>query len=97
MKKILSILLVSVILFGCTENKRYTKSVKRHYENGQLKSEGNWKDGKMEGLWKYYYENGQLELEGNQKDGKTDGLWKKYYENGQLKYESIYKNGNKIE
>ena len=31
-----------------------------YYENGQLKLEGNFKNGKNDGLWKHYHENGQL-------------------------------------
>ena len=42
------------------------------YENGQKKSEENWKDGKREGKWTVWYENGQL-MEEN------------YYKNGELK------------
>jgi antitoxin component YwqK of YwqJK toxin-antitoxin module len=29
------------------------------YSNGQLKEEGNWKDGELDGLVKTWYENGQ--------------------------------------
>ena len=32
--------------------------------------EGEYKDGKKVGLWKYYYENGQLGKEEEYKDGK---------------------------
>ena len=40
------------------------------YDNGNLESEGNDKDGRQDGLWKYWHENGQLQYEGNYKDGK---------------------------
>ena len=63
---------------------------KYYHENGQLKSEGNFKDNKKEGLWKWYYENSQLKYEGIFKDGKQEGLWKWYYENGQLEKEINY-------
>jgi len=61
-----------------------------YYENGQLKLEGNFKNGKNDGLWKRYYENGQLHQEGYMKNGQYDGLWKHYHENGQLKYKCEY-------
>ena len=41
-----------------------------HYENGQKKQEGNYKEGKLDGLVTLWYENGQKESEGNYKDGK---------------------------
>jgi len=80
MKNILSILLVSVILFGCSENrvlldeltnKRTEKSELMYYE-GVL----------FNGIGFDIYENGQLELEWNYKDGKMDGLQKEWYKNG---------------
>ena len=52
--------------------------------------EGNFIDGKQEGLCKGYYENGQLKLERYYKNGKKEGLEKNYDENGQLKLEIYY-------
>jgi hypothetical protein len=63
--------------------------------NGQLKSEGLYKDGKGEGLVKEYYENGQLKREGVYKSGMEEGAFKDYYENGKLKSETEYKRGVK--
>ena len=40
------------------------------YENGQKKSEGNFKDGKKDGKRTSWNENGQIEVEENFKDGK---------------------------
>ena len=88
MKKLLLLLLcVPLIGFGQTEYEKI------YYENGQLKLEVNYKDGKEEGLWKGYYDNSQLRMEGNYKDGKQEGLWKGYYDNGQLRSEGNYKDG----
>ena len=42
---------------------------KGYHENGQLLVEGDLKDGKEEGLWKFYNENGQLDEEVYFKDG----------------------------
>jgi len=47
------------------ESKPYTGIVYGVYENGQLKEEGNCKDGEKDGLWKSYYENGQLKSHTN--------------------------------
>ena len=63
---------------------------------GQLRREGNIKDGKRDGLWRsYYHKNGTLQEELNFKDGKKDGLWRWYNENGQLRYEGYWKDGGK--
>lgn len=43
---------------------------KLYYENGDLKSEVNYKAGKLEGLSKKYYENGYLIAEYYYKGGK---------------------------
>ena len=65
MKKLLLLLIfVPLIGLGLTEYK------KEYYENGQLKEEGNWKDGERDGFQNRYYKNGQLESEGNFKDGE---------------------------
>ena len=53
-----------------------------HY-NRQLKSEGNYKDGKRDGLYQEWYENGQLLSEANYKDGQLVGLYQEWYENGE--------------
>ena len=65
------------------------------YRNEQLKSEGNYKEGKKDGLTKRWYENGQLELEENYREGKEDGLCKRWYkkEKIQLELEENYTYG----
>ena len=75
------------------ETEAFTGIIKLYYENGNLESESNFKDGKQEGLSKLYYENGDLESEGNFKDGKGEGLAKEYYENGYLMAQYYYKDG----
>ena len=45
------------------------------YENGQIKSEGKFKDGKEDGKWTAWHSNGQKLKESNYKDGKKDGKW----------------------
>ena len=63
------------------------------YENGQLKSERNYKEGKENGFQKQWYESGQLQSEASFKDGSLDGLKKYWYKSGQLLYEENYKEG----
>ena len=44
-----------------------------YYDNGELESKGNYKDGKRDGYWEDYWDNGQLESKGNFVDNKKDG------------------------
>ena len=67
-----------------------------YHENGVLKTEVPFKDGKREGLAKDYYESGALKGEMPYKDDKMEGLGKAYYENGELKGEILYRNGEPV-
>ena len=67
MKKILSILLVSVILIGCGGS---SIMVKTDWNNGDGKIERHYKNGKNDGIWKKWYKNDQLQYEKNYKDGE---------------------------
>ena len=58
-----------------------------------LRTETNYKNGKLHGLWERYYDNGKLAYKKNYKDGKLHGLWERYYDNGQLWFKENYKNG----
>ena len=61
------------------------------YENGQVKSKGEIKDGKYDGKWTYWYENGQKKSEGSLKDNYTT-----WYENGQIESEGNWQDGECI-
>ena len=62
-----------------------------YYENGQLKSRANYKDGNCNGLRETWLENGQLLERETYKDDKLDGLCESWYENGQLDSRINYK------
>ena len=68
------------------------KNVLWHH-NSQLLRKGSYKDGKKDGLWKFYWNNGQLENKGNYKDGNRDGLWEYYHENAQPWAKGSYRDG----
>ena len=72
-------------------------SVKDYYENGQLKAELNYKNGKLDGLEKEYHQNGQLYIEENYKDGKLEGESTNYDENGNLTSKAIFKDDEMVE
>ncbi len=63
---------------------------KEYYPNGKVKSEANYKNGKVEGILKEYYESGRLAFIQTVRNGKIRGLVKAYYENGKLKGEVNY-------
>ncbi len=52
------------------ETKPFTGKNLCKYENGQIESEGNFKDGKVDGKMTMWHENGQIESEKNYKDGE---------------------------
>ena len=61
MKKIILIISLGLYLFSCGDDIK-NGNYKTYYENGLLKTDENWKDGKLNGKFKRYYENGQLEF-----------------------------------
>lgn len=67
-----------------------------------LKSEVNYKNGKLIGTFKSYNKEGQLIEEGKYKYSddwiysRKDGVWKTYYETGELKTEITYSDGKAI-
>ncbi|MAZ61293.1 MAG: hypothetical protein CMG50_03850 [Candidatus Marinimicrobia bacterium] len=66
--------------------------LKEYYDNGNVKIEYNYKNGKKNGVQKKWYLNNQLSIKYNYENGKLDGLQKKWYENGNIKSESNYNN-----
>lgn len=49
-----------------------------YYPNGQLASEGNYKNGKEDGLWIDYHQNGQVAAKGFYCNGLEIGEWEFY-------------------
>ena len=73
----------------------YTGKMYGLYENGQKKLQGNYKNGKRDGLWVVWHENGQKKSEGNYKDGNQDGPITLWHKNGQKSQEVNWKDGKK--
>ena len=67
--------------------------VETRYDNGQLKTRENYKNGKLNGLYESWYETGKPWSRKNYKNGKRDGLHESWYENGQLELRASYKDG----
>ena len=67
-----------------------------YHPNGRLKGETPYKNGKREGISKFYYESGKLKEENPFKNGKREGLMKSYRENGKLFATILYKNDSPV-
>jgi uncharacterized protein len=67
---------------------------KEYYETGEIKGEGDYKDGVRVGAWKFFYADGKTDQQGKyDQKGRPVGDWKWYYENGQLLREESYTDG----
>jgi len=65
-----------------------------YYINGELKSKGNYKDGKKIDNWEFYFANKQLLQKGNYLEGeKPTGTWYWYYSGGELLREESFRKG----
>lgn len=76
---------------GKGENREMIRET-TYYENKQMQMDGEYKDGKRNGLWISWYMNGNKWSEGSFKNGKSDGKRVTYFENGKVRYEGEYKN-----
>ena len=75
------------------ENKPYTGTFIKKFENGNLRKIAEFKNGVPHGKEETYDKNSQLLLLNTYKNGKKDGQQKLYYENGNLRAEDKYTNG----
>lgn len=66
---------------------------KHYFPSGQLKAEGNLKNGLKSGVWYSFYENGLPWSETEFKDGIRHGSSVSWYKNGQKRYEGFFTNG----
>ena len=63
------------------------------WENGQIMSRENYKDGVHDGPSKEWYENGKQRFQENYKDGEKDGLQQYWYPNGEPYAKQHWNNG----
>ena len=105
MKKILSILIVSVLFIGCGESGPKNTELKEIFTKrvllDELINKGSeeselmyYESGLFNGIGYDVFSDGQLKIELKYTDGKY-GLYKEWSENGQLHIESKYKDGKK--
>jgi antitoxin component YwqK of YwqJK toxin-antitoxin module len=63
------------------------------FQNGKIKAELRYVNGKLNGISTMYYPSGVIKARENYKNGVLEGLTKRYYEQGQLMSEEFYRNG----
>jgi antitoxin component YwqK of YwqJK toxin-antitoxin module len=61
-----------------------------HFENGQLKERGNYKNGKKSGVWETWFDNGQKEDSATYRNDELIGKRLMWFKNGQLQLESYW-------
>ncbi|WP_338946227.1 toxin-antitoxin system YwqK family antitoxin [Fusobacterium canifelinum] len=81
------------IIYEKDGKKVYTGIVEKYSEDGILQERREYKNGKADGISKFFYPDGKLSSETTYKNGKRNGLEKAYQENGKLEYEIKYKDG----
>ena len=91
--------IINGIIFLPNMNEPFAGNNLCEYVNGQVKSKGEIKDGKLDGKSSWWHLNGQKGLEKNYKDGKLDGKSTWWYDeiglDGQIRLEEHYKDGKK--
>jgi len=63
-----------------------------HYDNGQVKVEGQYRKGERDGLWTAYYPSGLKWSAETYLVGKRNGPSTSYFENGFMRYHGNYRN-----
>ena len=66
-----------------------------YFQNGQIKIQGNYKDGQPDGAWEYFYETGIKKSEGTFQKGEQTGVWSYYFESGKIRAQGNLVNGKK--
>lgn len=90
-----------VLVFGQqsaspTDDSQLEKKI-TYYDDGSKKSEGTYKNGRLEGPFIEWYPNGNKSMEGQYKNGKYHGLWLYWYDDdkprGRGEFEDGYRTG----
>jgi antitoxin component YwqK of YwqJK toxin-antitoxin module len=76
--------------------KEILQEEKHFYQNGKLKMNGKFLNGKRDGEWKSYFANDQIQSIGSFINGIRTGEVKVYRPNGTLIYEGFYKEGKQF-
>lgn len=64
-----------------------------YHRNGQLRTEGEYRDGLEEGLWRDYHDNGFIACAGDYRKGLEQGLWRFFDRDGNEGPKVVYRDG----
>ena len=87
-RQFLLVLVLAILFFLLACNRTDIQ----YWDNGNLKSEIHYKNGKINGLAIWYYENGKKYYEANYIDEKLEGPLTTWHSNGYLKSREVYRN-----
>ncbi|WP_346759165.1 toxin-antitoxin system YwqK family antitoxin [Agaribacillus aureus] len=60
-----------------------------YHANGNVKTQGSYRDNLSIGKWEYFFESGALKMSGDLQEDGTTGYWEYYFENGQKSMEGM--------
>jgi len=66
---------------------------KLYHPEGELRAEGEYKNGLREGPWSFYFRNGKIEQKGSYREDLPSGDWRWYYADGSSHREETYRRG----
>jgi len=95
MRKLLFLMSISLVFCGDA----YAVEVpadgvhRTYYEDGSIRTEADYSNGKPHGIFKEYYPSGSLKLEYEYRQGKQHGFAKTYYESGALQRNLKFESG----
>ena len=90
MKRWMFLMSLLALLVACSGDDGVERS---YWDNGELKSELRYKDGKLDGECLWYTEEGKLEKQCWYKDGLLDSIYRSYSAKGNLASEEHYVKG----
>ena len=82
---------------GCATAPIPQEVTKEYWDNGKLKSEGHYKNGKLDGPMTWWKENGKKDSERYYKDGKKEDFWTWWFKSGAKRSEGHFKDGKKMD
>lgn len=88
MRKWMLGLVAMLMLVACDDGVK-----KDYWENGNIKLELRYENGKLNGESVWYTQKGQLAVKGNYKDDVLDGTYTRWHPNGKMASEEHYVNG----
>jgi antitoxin component YwqK of YwqJK toxin-antitoxin module len=64
-----------------------------YWDNGNKRTESQYKNGELNGLTKMYHPDGSLSVESYYKNGKLDGVFTRWFDSGVMDIKKKYTNG----